>query len=116
VDQENGTAGLADRIERLRMNGYNVLGSNTFDLLVCIPIGVLIAGAAVVNFSIAAPMLAILTLATVALFLMMRTHMILSRIESICLLGLYVAFVVWITLETFAVVDIVPSLPPNMVA
>ena len=94
----------------------NVLGSNTFDLLVCIPLGVLIAGTAVVNFSIAAPMLAVLTLATVALFLMMRTHMILSRIESVCLLGLYVVFVVWIALETFALVDIVPSLPPGTAA
>ncbi len=90
----------------------NVLGSNTFDLLVCIPAGVLIAGAAVINFSIAAPMMAILTLATVALFLVMRTNMVLSRIESVMLLALYFVFLVWIALETFGVVDWVPSLPP----
>ncbi|MGO1461783.1 MAG: sodium:calcium antiporter [Marinobacter sp.] len=90
----------------------NVLGSNTFDLLVCIPVGVLVAGTAVVNFSVAAPMMAVLTFATVALFLMMRTHMMLTRVESVVLLGLYVFFVVWICLETFAVVDWVPTLPP----
>lgn len=90
----------------------NVLGSNTFDLLVCIPAGVLIAGATVVNFSIAAPMMAVLTVATIALFLMMRTRMVLSRIESVVLLALYVGFVLWIGMETFGAVDFVPSLPP----
>ena len=91
----------------------NVLGSNTFDLLVCIPAGILIAGAAVVNFSVAAPMMAVLTIATVILFLMMRTHMILSRFESWLLLAIYAVFVVWIGLESFAVVDLVPGLPPE---
>ena len=90
----------------------NVLGSNTFDLLVCIPAGVLIAGATVVNFSVAAPMMAVLTVATIALFLMMRTRMVLSRVESVLLLALYVGFVLWIGLETFGAVDLVPSLPP----
>lgn len=90
----------------------NVLGSNTFDLLVCIPAGVLVAGTAVVNFSVAAPMMAVLTVATIVLFLMMRTRMVLSRRESIALLGVYAAFVVWIAAETFGTVDLVPSLPP----
>ncbi|UYG06371.1 sodium:calcium antiporter [Halomonas sp. M4R1S46] len=91
----------------------NVLGSNTFDLLVCIPAGVLIAGTAVVNFSIAAPMMAALTGATVALFLMMRTGMVLSRPECVALLVLYVGFLAWIGAETFGAVDWVPSLPPR---
>lgn len=90
----------------------NVLGSNTFDLLVCIPVGVLIAGAAVVNFSVAAPMLGVLTVATVVLFLLMRTRMTLSRAESGLLLGLYGLFVLWLGAESFALVDVVPGLPP----
>jgi cation:H+ antiporter len=90
----------------------NVLGSNIFDLLVCIPAGVLVAGAAVINFSVAAPMMGILTAATVALFLMMRTRMVLSRVESVLLLVLYFGFLAWITAESFAVVDLVPGLPP----
>ncbi|MDZ7811439.1 MAG: hypothetical protein U5L11_17080 [Arhodomonas sp.] len=94
----------------------NVLGSNTFDLLVCIPAGVLIAGAAAVNFSIAAPMLAALTFATVLLFLMLRTHMVLSRRECVVLLGVYLVFVVGIGIETFGVIDLVPSLPPDQPA
>ncbi|GEK73906.1 MULTISPECIES: sodium:calcium antiporter [Halomonas] len=90
----------------------NVLGSNTFDLLVCIPAGVLIAGTAMINFSVAAPMMAVLTAATVALFLMMRTGMVLTNPECVALLALYAGFLAWIGMETFGVVDLVPSLPP----
>jgi cation:H+ antiporter len=90
----------------------NVLGSNIFDLLVCIPAGVLIAGTAVVNYSVTAPMMGVLTVATIALFLMMRTRMVLSRAESWLLLGLYAGFVAWMGAESFALVDWVPGLPP----
>ncbi|WP_136247540.1 sodium:calcium antiporter [Halomonas borealis] len=90
----------------------NVLGSNTFDLLVCIPAGVLIAGTATINFSLAAPMMAALTAATVALFLMMRTGMVLTKPECGALLALYAGFLVWVSLETFGMLDWVPSLPP----
>lgn len=90
----------------------NVLGSNTFDLLFCIPAGVLIAGATVVNFSIAAPLMGVLTLATVALFLLMRTRMVLERWEAVVLLMLYGAFVAFVTLEVVGFVDLVPTLPP----
>lgn len=78
----------------------------------CIPAGVLIAGWAIINFSVAAPMLAVLTAATVALFLLMRTRLVLSRGESVILLVLYVAFVVWIGLASVAVIDWVHGLPP----
>lgn len=91
----------------------NVLGSNIFDLLVCIPVAVLIAGAAVINFSVAAPMMGILTAATVALFVAMRTNMTLGRRESALLLLLYAGFVGWITAESLALIDLVPSLPPS---
>lgn len=91
----------------------NVLGSNTFDLLVAIPAGVLVAGTAVVNFSVAAPMMALLTAATVALFLMLRTRLMVTRTEGWVLLGFYLVFLIWITLETFGMVDLVPALPPE---
>lgn len=90
----------------------NVLGSNIFDLLCCIPIGILIAGGATINYSLAAPLMAALTLATLVLFLMMRTHMTLTRGESWLLLLLYGAFVAWIALESFDAVDLL-SLQPE---
>ncbi|MFB6152686.1 MAG: sodium:calcium antiporter [Halodesulfurarchaeum sp.] len=78
----------------------NVLGSNTFDLLVAIPIGVLIVGSAPINFSVAVPMMGVLTLATILLFATLRTDLTLSGIEAYALLATYVLFVGWIVAET----------------
>lgn len=91
----------------------NVLGSNTFDLLVCIPAGVLIAGAAVIDFSVAAPMMAVLTAATVLLLVVMRTNMVLTRGNAVALLATYGGLLLVVGLETFAVIDLVPGLPPQ---
>jgi len=85
----------------------NVLGSNIFDLLVAIPVGVLIAGASTINFAVAAPMMGVLTLATIVLFAMLRTNLVLSKGECWILLGLYIAFIAWMVLETFGVTSLV---------
>ncbi|SMO58536.1 sodium:calcium antiporter [Fodinibius sediminis] len=89
----------------------NVLGSNIFDLLVCIPAGVLIAGATVINFSVAAPLMGALTLGTLLLFSFMRTNMILGRRESVALIVTYLLFLLWMGLENFGILDSIPSLP-----
>lgn len=81
----------------------NVLGSNIFDLLVAIPAGVLVAGSVVINFGVAAPLMAALTLATIILFAMMRTGLDISRMEASLLLVLYAVFLAWLMLETFGV-------------
>jgi len=90
----------------------NVLGSNVFDLLVCIPAGVLAAGTVVVNYSVGAPMMGILTVATLIVFVVMRTHMALTTVEAWGLILVYVAFVFWMTVETVGAVDLLPNLPP----
>jgi cation:H+ antiporter len=84
----------------------NVLGSNIFDLLVAIPAGVLVAGATVVDYRVAAPLVAFLTLATVTLFTTLRTRLRLDPGEGWALLGLYACFVAWLALETAGVSDI----------
>jgi len=72
---------------------------------------VLIAGATVINFTVAAPLMGALTLGTLLLFSMMRTDMILSRKESYGLLLVYALFLLWMGLENFGVIDSIPSLP-----
>ena len=84
----------------------NVLGSNIFDLLVAIPVGVLLAGAAPVEFGVAAPLMAALAFATVILFAQMRTDLMLTRRECAILLVLYAVFVVWLTLETLGMTSL----------
>jgi len=85
----------------------NVLGSNTFDLLVAIPVGVLIVGSAPVNFSVAVPMMGVLTLATILLFVVLRTDLTLTQYESYALLAAYLLFVSWVVTETVGVTDLI---------
>ncbi|WP_158056185.1 sodium:calcium antiporter [Halorussus halophilus] len=87
----------------------NVLGSNVFDLLVAVPAGIIVAGTAVINFSVAIPMMGFLTVATVVVFAMLRTELHLSARESYILLGLYGLFVTWLVLETLDVTHFVPG-------
>ncbi|MGQ3329530.1 sodium:calcium antiporter [Halorubrum sp. FL23] len=84
----------------------NVLGSNTFDLLVAIPSGVLIVGSVSVNFSTAVPMLGVLTVATVLLFATLRTDLSLTERESSVLLLAYLLFVAWVVAETAGVTSV----------
>ena len=88
----------------------NVLGSNTFDLLVAIPIGVLIVGTVSVDFAVAVPMLGILTLATVLLFGFLRTDLSLTTLESVTLLGGYTVFVLWVVAETIGATSLLPGI------
>ncbi|NMM47477.1 sodium:calcium antiporter [Marinigracilibium pacificum] len=92
----DGTAGIS-----------NVLGSNIFDLLIAIPSGILIAGSASVNLTIAIPMILFLTVATIMFFAFLRFNLKLSKKEGIILLSGYLIFIVWMLLETFEIVSFV---------
>lgn len=78
----------------------NVLGSNIFDLLIAVPIGVLIVGETTVNYGRTAPMFGFLTLATVMLFTMMRTDLEITQYEAYSMLGGYLVFILLIASET----------------
>jgi cation:H+ antiporter len=88
----------------------NVLGSNTFDLLVAIPVGILLVGATGIDFAMAVPMFGVLTGATILLFTTLRTDMVLTKTESYVLLGVYTAFLAWVIAEVSgAIVGVLPT-------
>jgi cation:H+ antiporter len=87
----------------------NVIGSNIFDLLVVIPVGVLIVGSASVNFGIAAPMFGALLAATAVLFVFLRTGLVLGQREAYLLLSTYGLFLLWIGAETFGFLHVLPA-------
>ena len=82
----------------------NVLGSNTFDLLVAIPVGVMLVGSTGIDFAMAVPMFAALTAATILLFTVLRTEMTLTRLESYLLLCAYATFIGWVLAEVSGVI------------
>ncbi len=85
----------------------NVLGSNIFDLLIAVPAGIMIAGSTEVDYRVAAPLMGILTLATIMLFTFLRTRLTLSKKENWILLGFYIVFVVWVVLEGLDVIRLI---------
>jgi cation:H+ antiporter len=87
----------------------NVLGSNTFDLLIAVPVGVLIAGSATIDFASIVPMMGFLTLATLVLFTVLRTELTLTTPEAYVLLGVYALFTGWLVLETTGVLGFIPG-------
>jgi cation:H+ antiporter len=88
----------------------NVFGSNVFDLLIAVPAGIVLAGSAVIDYAVAAPMMAFLVVATVVLFTVLRTDLHLTDDEGRLLLGVYALFIGWMLLEAADVVAFVPSL------
>jgi len=88
----------------------NVLGSNTFNLLVAIPVGVILAGSATIDFLVAIPLMGFLAFVTIVFVVVTRTHLELTNTEAYALLGLYAAFIGWMILETLGTVDAVQGI------
>ena len=93
----------ASRLDRTESSISNVLGSNVFELLVAVPVGVMVAGSVSVNFSQTVPMMGFLVLATIVMLVFMRRDMELSIREAILMMGLYVGFGLWMAAEAFGV-------------
>lgn len=99
----------AARSDRPSVSLANVLGSNTFDLLVAVPVGVLAAGTLTITFAHVVPMMGFLMAATIVFFVIVRTDMLLSEPEAYTLLGVYGLFVAWLLLESVGATDVVPT-------
>ncbi|WP_336002606.1 sodium:calcium antiporter [Halorientalis halophila] len=88
----------------------NVLGSNTFNLLVAIPVGVLLAGSATINFLVAIPTMGFLAFATLVFIVFTRTDLEITDLEAAGFVGLYVLFLLWMTLESIGVIETVKGI------
>jgi cation:H+ antiporter len=88
----------------------NVLGSNTFNLLVAIPLGVLLAGSATINFLVAVPTMGFLLVATIVFVVFTRTDLELTDVEAFGFLGLYALFLLWMVLESMQVIETVQGI------
>lgn len=99
----------AARSDRPSVSLANVLGSNVFDLLVAVPLGVLVAGTLTVTFAHVIPMMSFLMAATIVFFAVVRTDMLLTEWEGYVLLGGYGLFVAWLVLESVGATSIVPT-------
>ena len=102
----------ASREGRSESSISNVLGSNVFDLLVAVPLGILIAGAVTVNFTQTVPMMAFLMLATIVMLVFMRRDMEISRSEAVWMMVLYMAFGVWMAAEAFGITRLLGATQP----
>ena len=97
----------AARENRADTSLANVMGSNTFDLLVVIPVGVLLTGSVVINFTIAVPMFAALTVLTITLLIMLLWGLSISTREATLLLVMYTLFVLIVIGEITGTVDLI---------
>ncbi len=77
----------------------NAFGSNTFDLLVVLPAGVLVVGVVSFDYHRIIPMLLFLVAATVAVLTLARRGFELTKDNGKILLWLYVAFLAWMGWE-----------------
>ncbi len=96
----------AARSGKANVSLSNVFGSNTFDLLVAIPAGALIAGGVIVHLDRAVPMFAFLVVATIIVMAALRTAFVVSKREAVGLLVAYAVFVGWMALESVAILDV----------
>lgn len=87
----------------------NVFGSNTFDLLIAVPAGIILAGGAVVNFSASIILLSVLVGVTVVVFITIRANLDIKEYQAVILLIIYALFVIWIILEGLSVVSVIPG-------
>jgi len=73
----------------------NAFGSNVFDLLICIPSGILIAGLATINITDIEVPMGFLIIITFIVLGIIRHNMKLTQIGSYLLLALYLIFLGW---------------------
>lgn len=87
----------------------NVFGSNTFNLLVAVPVGVIAASGVLVSLTLTLPLFAFLTFSTVLLFTIVRTDFTITTTEAYVLMTSYALFLLWMLLEAIGILSLLPT-------
>lgn len=77
----------------------NVFGTNTFNLVGALPIGILLAGGVSISFLTSVPLLLFLFYSTLVVVVAAATDFELTRREGILLIGIYLVFLLWMVSE-----------------
>jgi cation:H+ antiporter len=77
----------------------NVFGTNTFNLVAALPIGVILAGGVSIGFLTSVPLLLFLFYTTLVVVVLAATDFELSTEEGYILLAMYIGFLGWMTSE-----------------
>jgi cation:H+ antiporter len=81
----------------------NVFGTNTFNLVAALPIGVILAGGVSIGFLTSVPLLLFLFYTTLVVVVLAATDFELTTEEGYVLLAMYLAFLGWMTTEALGV-------------
>lgn len=85
----------------------NVAGSNTFDLLVVLSLGVIVSGGTMINLGTTLPLMGVLVLSSILMLYFTQNSGDLSTLESYILILYYGLFCLWILLEAINVTNII---------
>ena len=85
----------------------SVRWSDILNLPVAISVSVILAGLATINSLVVVPTMGFLAFASLVFVVFTRTHLRLTDREAVGFVGLYVLFLLWVTLETVDVVETV---------
>jgi cation:H+ antiporter len=77
----------------------NVFGTNTFNLVAALPIGVILAGGVSIGFLTSVPLILFLFYSTLFVLVVAATGFELTKLEGYALIGLYILFLLWMVSE-----------------
>jgi cation:H+ antiporter len=81
----------------------NVFGTNTFNLVAALPIGVILAGGVSIGFLTSVPLMLFLFYTTLVVVVMAATDFEITTEEGYVFLAMYVLFIAWMTAEALGV-------------
>lgn len=87
----------------------NVFGTNTFNFLVVLPIGAIIAGGVTLGFASIVPLILFLFYSTLVIVLLAATDFEITQPEAYLLFVMYILFLVWMGTESLGVTQLLSS-------